>query len=56
MSDMRKLLVHLNDDVVSRQAIEWAGALADSLGAHVSGAWLFAHQRDGVLEAAGPRR
>lgn len=48
MSDMRKLLVHLNDDVVSRQAIELAGALAESLGAHVSAIAVLEPQLSGV--------
>jgi nucleotide-binding universal stress UspA family protein len=48
MGVMRKLLVHLNDEVVSRQAIELAAALASDLGASVTAVAVAEPQLAGV--------
>lgn len=48
MTGMRKLLVHLNDEVMSRQAIELAEALAERLAAGVSAVAILEPQLSGV--------
>jgi nucleotide-binding universal stress UspA family protein len=48
MTGMRKLLVHLNDEVMSRQAIEMAEALAGRLAARVSAVAILEPQLSGV--------
>jgi hypothetical protein len=57
VTGMRKLLVHLNDEVMSRRAIELAEALAERLAASVSAVATLEPQLSGVglsAETAAP--